>query len=55
MSDPINYLQTQFQLSFLKLALCKNGSEPVSATPRVEIAEQLHLPDALAKMANAIH
>ena len=57
MNNPIDDLQSHFhfQLSLLKLVNTQNGSASVSASPGVEITQQQHLHDALAKIANAIH
>jgi hypothetical protein len=56
MTTPIDDLQNHvhFQLSLLKLVNIQNGSESISAAPPVEIAEQQHLQDALAKIAGSI-
>ena len=48
-------IHMKFQLSLLKLVNTQHGSEPVSASSAVEIAEQQNLHDALGKIVNSIH
>jgi len=57
MNNPISDLQihVQFQLSLLKLVDGQNGTGIPVGAPAAEIAEQEHLKDELAKIANAIH
>ena len=48
-------IHMKFQLSLLKLVNTQHGSEPVSASSAVEIAEQQNLHDALGKIVSSIH